>query len=87
MSIFHISLISAIIVLSFCVLMAMYRFLKGPTLPDRISAFDLVSANLIATIAIYSELTNNKSIMDVALILSLFAFLGAISFAYYLVKK
>ncbi|MDX5348616.1 MAG: monovalent cation/H+ antiporter complex subunit F [Hymenobacteraceae bacterium] len=68
-------------------LLVLVRFLKGPSLPDRISAFDLFAANIIAIIAIYSELTNDESILDVAIILSLFTFLGAISFAYYLTKK
>ncbi len=86
MNAFHISLIVAISVISICLIMVMIRFFKGPTLPDRVTAFDLFSANIIGITAIYAVLTDNTSVMDVAIILSLISFLGAMSFAYYLNK-
>lgn len=86
MSVFELTLIIAIAVLSFCLLLTAVRFAIGPTLPDRITAFDLIVANVIGIIAIYTEYTSNEDFIDVAIILSLFGFLGSISFAYYLMK-
>ncbi|WP_246000701.1 monovalent cation/H+ antiporter complex subunit F [Pontibacter diazotrophicus] len=74
------------VVLSFCLLLTAVRFAIGPTLPDRITAFDLIVADVIGIIAIYTEFTGNEDLIDVAIILSLFGFLGSISFAYYLMK-
>ena len=86
MSIFHTTLIIAMAVLSLCLLLTAVRFAIGPTLPDRITAFDLIVANVLGIIAIYTELTNNEDFIDVAIILSLFGFLGSISFAYYIMR-
>ncbi|MFT2009432.1 monovalent cation/H+ antiporter complex subunit F [Pontibacter sp. 13R65] len=86
MSIFSVTLIIAIGALSICLVLTAIRFAIGPTLPDRITAFDLFVANVIGIIAIYTELTGNADFIDVAIILSLFGFLGSISFAYFLMK-
>jgi multicomponent Na+:H+ antiporter subunit F len=63
------------------------RFLKGPSLPDRILALDLMSANLIGIIVTYATVNDDTVLMDAAIILSLIAFLGTMSFAYYLINK
>ncbi|RDV14785.1 cation:proton antiporter [Pontibacter diazotrophicus] len=86
MSIFQTTLTISMVVLSFCLLLTAVRFAIGPTLPDRITAFDLIVADVIGIIAIYTEFTGNEDLIDVAIILSLFGFLGSISFAYYLMK-
>lgn len=86
MSLFQITLIIAMILLSVCLLLTAIRFAIGPTLPDRITAFDLFVANVIGIIVIYTELTRNEDFIDVAMILSLFGFLGSISFAYYIMR-
>ena len=87
MNIFHITLLIAISGLSICLVLAGIRFVVGPSLPDRITAFDLFVANMIGIIAIYTALTGNQDFIDVAIILSLFGFLGSIAFAYYLMKR
>lgn len=87
MSLFQVSISIAMTILSLCLLLGMVRFLKGPTLADRITAFDLLAANIIGLIAIYSVLTEEIVFMDVALILSLIAFISSMFFAYYLVRK
>lgn len=86
MNMFHSTLLLSMVVLSFCLLLTAIRFAIGPTLPDRVTAFDLIVANVIGIIAIYTELTNNEDLIDVAMILSLFGFLGSISFAYYIMR-
>lgn len=87
MNIFEYSLVVAILILSLCLILTMVRFFKGPSLPDRVTAFDLFSANIIGITCIYAVLTGNPAYLDVAIILALIAFLGAMSFAYYLIKR
>jgi multicomponent Na+:H+ antiporter subunit F len=87
MSIFSFTLIFAMAALSICLVLTAIRFAIGPSLPDRITAFDLFVANIIGMVAIYTELTGNMDFIDVGIILSLFGFLGSISFAYYLMKS
>ncbi|QCR21986.1 monovalent cation/H+ antiporter complex subunit F [Pontibacter sp. SGAir0037] len=87
MNLFDTSLLIAFFVLGVCLLLAAIRFAMGPSLLDRITAFDLIVANVIGLIAIYSKLTRDFELIDVALILSLFGFLGSISFTYYMMRR
>ncbi len=80
-------LIVAIIIIGISMLLVVIRFVKGPSLPDRVTAFDLFTTLVIASIAIFSLIWENTSFLDVAVVLSLIAFLGAMSFAYYILKR
>jgi multisubunit Na+/H+ antiporter MnhF subunit len=77
----------AIVILSLCSVLAIIRFIKGPSLPDRVTAFDLFAAIVISIIAIYAVISGNTAFMDVAILLSLIAFLGSMSFAYFLFRS
>jgi multicomponent Na+:H+ antiporter subunit F len=68
-------------------MLTLVRFFKGPSLPDRVISLDVFSANLLAVLAIYSVLSEEKAYLNVALIMSLIAFVGTMTFAYYLVQK
>jgi multicomponent Na+:H+ antiporter subunit F len=87
MNIFETAIRVALIVLTACLILGMIRFIKGPTLADRITAFDLLAANVIGIIAIYSVITDDIAFMDAAVILSLIAFLSSMFFAYYMVRR
>jgi len=87
MTIFSIILIVSVSILGIAMLLALYRFIIGPSLADRISALDLIAAYLIGLLIIYVMITDRLIFFDVALVLSLIAFLGSISFAYYLINR
>lgn len=60
------------------------RLVIGPTLPDRIMAFELVSvssAGIIVTYAISSEVS---VLVDVASVWAIISFLSVIAFAFYI---
>jgi multicomponent Na+:H+ antiporter subunit F len=63
------------------------RLYKGPTVSDRVVALDLLITTGIGGIAIYSVVTDQPVLMDVAMILALIAFLSTIAFSYYLEKR
>lgn len=87
MSLFTIAAYIAIVMISISTLLTLIRFIKGPSLPDRVISLDVFSANLLAVLAIYSVLAEEKAYLNVALIMSLIAFVGTMTFAYYLVQK
>lgn len=87
MTILQITLNIAIGMLSLAMLLSIIRFVKGPSLADRIAAMDLISALMIGMIILYTMITHDLMFMNVALILSLVAFLGTMSFAYYLINQ
>ena len=60
------------------------RLVIGPTLPDRIMAFELISissAGIIVTYAVYSEV---PVLVDVASVWAIISFLSVIAFAFYI---
>jgi len=87
MNLFTVAAYIAIVMIIISTLLTLVRFIKGPSLPDRIISLDLFSANLLAILAIYSVLAGEKAYLNVALIMSLIAFVGTMTFAYYLVQK
>lgn len=64
-------------------IVAFVRLAKGPTLPGRALALDLMATIGIGMIAVYAILTHQPVILDVAIVLALIAFLGTVAFAYY----
>ena len=66
---------------------AVYRVVMGPTMPDRMLALDLMGANVIGLIIVYSMMNNQPIFIDVVILLSMLSFFGSVAFAYYLEKK
>ena len=71
-------------VLSVAMLFAFFRLVRGPSLPDRVVALDLMATLVIGIVAVYSVATGQSAYLDVAIILALIAFLGTVAFAYYI---
>ncbi|RBA28625.1 cation:proton antiporter [Flavobacterium tibetense] len=74
-------------ILALSVVLVFVRFLKGPTLSDRVVALDLLITIGIGIIAVYSIISNQPTFLDIAMILALIAFLGTVAFSYYLEKR
>ena len=87
MSLINIILSVVIIVLVVSAILVLYRFIKGPTLPDGVTAVDLITTMVIAIIVVFSILWDSPNFFDVAMVLSLISFLGSISYAFYLTKR
>lgn len=77
-------LIAALILLSLAVLGALYRLLKGPSIPDRIAALDTIGILLLATIAVLSMLLRTTAYFDIILLLGILTFIGTTAFARYI---
>ena len=45
---------AAIVLFSTAIALSLLRILKGPTLPDRVVAFDVIGVNLISIVAVLS---------------------------------
>ena len=71
-------------ILSLAMLCSFVRLMRGPSLPDRVVALDLMATLVIGIVAVYSIATGRSAYLDVAIILALIAFLGTVAFAYYL---
>ncbi len=73
----------ALALLSLAALLAAVRVVRGPTLPDRVVALDLVGI-LVAAIAVVSAATTgHRYFLDVAIVIALISFVGTIAYARY----
>jgi multicomponent Na+:H+ antiporter subunit F len=73
--------------LSVAIVLAFVRFVRGPSLPDRVVALDLIATLGIGVIAVYAIATDQPVFLDVAIVLALISFLGTVAFAYYIERR
>lgn len=74
-------------VLSLSFLLAVYRFLVGPTLPDRVLSLDMLVAIAIGFIAVIGIRTGYTLYLDIALALGLVGFLATVAFARFIIAR
>ena len=61
--------------------MTFVRLWRGPSLPDRVVALDLLSVLLVAFASVVAIRSGTEAFLDVAIALALIAFLGTVAFA------
>lgn len=72
----------AVMALALC--LAFVRLFRGPSLPDRVVALELFSAILVGIIGVVAIATDVPSLLDVAIVMALMAFMATIGFARFL---
>ena len=76
----------ALALVSVALFLAALRLFRGPTLPDRVVALELISSLMVGIIALVSIVGEQAVLIDVAIALALVGFLGAVAFARYIEK-
>ena len=66
------------LLLSLALLCALVRLVRGPTLPDRVVALELMASLTVAFIGVYALSNDRTAFLDVAMVLALTAFLTAV---------
>ena len=74
----------ALFIMLASILLTLVRFIKGPTVVDRVISFDLMSIVSIALIAMIAHSVFRVIYLDVALIYGLLSFLGVLIVSRYL---
>lgn len=72
--------------LTVAMFLAFYRLVRGPSLPDRVVALDLIVMLAVGYITVYDIATDLAVFLDVAIVLALLSFLGTVAFARYVEK-
>ncbi|MBE0506002.1 MAG: cation:proton antiporter [Marinospirillum sp.] len=72
------------ILMSLALVVVFIRLVKGPTLPDRVVALELMASIMVGIIGVHAIYTGSSSFIDVAIVMALTAFLAAIGFARFL---
>ena len=69
------------LLLSASLLLAFIRLAKGPSLPDRVVAMELIASIVAGMVGVHAIDTGVSAYLDIAIVLSITAFLAAIGFA------
>jgi multicomponent Na+:H+ antiporter subunit F len=73
----------ALVTLSVALLIAVVRLVKGPTLPDRIVAMDLIGVLVVGLIVVLAASTRVAATLDAAIVIALIGFVGTLAYATY----
>jgi multicomponent Na+:H+ antiporter subunit F len=71
----------AYLVFSISLILAFIRLAKGPSLPDRVVALELIASIVVVMIGVHAIDTGVSAYLDIAIVMALTAFLAAIGFA------
>jgi multicomponent Na+:H+ antiporter subunit F len=73
--------------LGVAMVLAFARLIRGPSLPDRVVALDLMTALTMGMIAAYGVGADQPVFLDVAVVLALVSFVATIAFAMYVERS
>ncbi|MEP2782716.1 MAG: cation:proton antiporter [Pseudoruegeria sp.] len=62
-------------------IMGFIRLIKGPSLPDRVVALDMMTVLIVAFCGLFAAATDDSAFLDVALVLALVGFLATVALA------
>ena len=63
------------------------RLAKGPTLPDRVIAIDLIGVVLVCVLVLMAGVTAQQAFLDVAMVIALISFVGTVAYARYIERE
>jgi multisubunit Na+/H+ antiporter MnhF subunit len=74
---------TALVTLGVALLIAVVRLVKGPTLPDRVVAMDLIGVLVVGLIVVLAASTRVPATLDAAIVIALIGFVGTVAYATY----
>lgn len=78
---------AAVAMMALALALAFVRLLRGPTVPDRVVAFDLLTLHVLGLVAGTAILTGEWLFLDAAIILALMTFMATLAFARYVERR
>jgi len=72
-----------LVTLGVALLVAFMRLVKGPTLPDRIVAMDLLGVLVVGVIVVLAGSSGVRATLDAAIVIALVGFLSTVAYATY----
>ncbi len=69
------------------IVLTLIRLVRGPSLPDRVVAFDLLALLAIGVLALAAWRLGVEAVLDAALILALLAFVATVAFSRFVMER
>ena len=67
--------------------LAFIRLAKGPTLPDRVIAIDLIGVLMVCVLVVAAGAAAEQALLDVAMVIALISFVGTVAYARYIERN
>ena len=80
-------LLVALTMLAAAAVLTLIRLAKGPTLPDRVIAIDLIGVLLVCLLVLMAGVTAQQAFLDVAMVVALISFVGTVAYAQYIERE
>lgn len=77
----------ALTMLPVAAVLTFIRLVKGPTLPDRVIAIDLIGVLLVCLLVVVAGVTAQQAFLDVAMVVALISFVGTVAYARYIERE
>lgn len=77
----------ALILVTTSIVLAFVRVLRGPSLPDRVMALDMIGLMAVSVIVLTAIVSDEPVLMDAAIALALISFLGTLAFARFIEQR
>ena len=82
-----VALFMALTMLAVAAGLTFVRLVKGPTLPDRVIAIDLIGVLMVCLLVVMAGLTAQAAFLDVAMVIALISFVGTVAYARYIERE
>ena len=79
--------LAAVTMLSMAAALTFLRLVKGPTLPDRVIAIDLIGVLLVCLLVLIAGATGQQAFLDVAMVVALISFVGTVAYSRYMERE
>jgi multicomponent Na+:H+ antiporter subunit F len=77
----------ALAMLALAAALAFIRVVRGPTLPDRVIAVDLIGVLMVCLLVVTAGATAQQAFLDVAIVVALISFVGTVAYARYIERS
>ena len=80
-------IVASTIIFAIAIAAVVVRLIKGPSLPDRVVALDLLGFQVISLVGLAAITSGRKELLGVALVAAIILFLGTAAFAMFLQRR
>jgi len=82
----EISIKITLLAIAFSMVLALYRLIKGPSVPDRILALDTLYVSAVALLIVLGVRDSSSIYFEAALLIALMGFVGTVALSRYLAR-
>lgn len=81
MTLFQTAMGALMLALSISMGATVWRLVRGPSIPDRATAFDMIMIHLVGLIAIFVVTSGQLVLLDAVIVVAVLGFLGTVALA------